>query len=97
MTNKAGLEYKKFEMGDEQNWYGTIGPYIDMFASFALRMNELRLGHNNFPMSKIDGRHKSFPVTKYGLSGAHHVLLEGASFPPERESSIVQSLRPMTV
>lgn len=35
-------------------------------------------------------------MSKYGLSRAHHVLLEGTSFPPERRSSIVQSLGPMT-
>lgn len=83
--------------GDSANWYGTMGPYLDMFCGFSLRMNEPRLGHNNFPISKQDGKHKSFPVSKYGLSGAHHVLLEDASFPPERRSSIVQSLEPMAV
>lgn len=93
----VGLTYKNFLPGDPENWYGTMGPYLDMFCSFSLRMNELRLGHNNFPISKVDGTHKSFPFTKYGLSGAHHILLEGASFPPERRSSIVQSLGPMTV
>lgn len=56
----------------------------------------MRLGHNNMPITKVDGVHKSFPDTKYGLSGAHHVLLEGTSFPPERRSSIVQSMGPMT-
>lgn len=92
-----GLEYMDFALGDKSNWYGTIGPYLDMFSAYALRTNELRLAHNNMPIAKVDGIHKSFPVSKYGLSGAHHVLLEGASFPPERRSSIVQSLGPMTV
>lgn len=91
-----GLEYKDFSPTDNANWYGTMGPYLDMFAAYPLRANELRLGHNNMPITKIDGVHKSFPVSKYGLSGAHHVLLEGTSFPPERRSSIVQSLGPMT-
>lgn len=91
-----GLEYKDFSTTDNTNWYGTMGPYVDMFAAYALRTNELRLGHNNMPITKQDGVHKSFPVSKYGLSGAHHVLLEGTSFPPERRSSIVQSLGAMT-
>lgn len=93
---KNGLEYRDFDMNEKEKWYGTMGPYIDMFSAYALRVNELRLGHNNMPISKINGVHKSFPVSKYGLSGAHHVLLEGTSFPPERRSSIVQSLGPMT-
>lgn len=91
-----GLEYKDFSSTDNSNWYGTMGPYLDMFAAYPLRANELRLGQNNMPITKLDGIHKSFPVSKYGLSGAHHVLLEGTSFPPERRSSIVKSLGPMT-
>ncbi|CAB3225845.1 unnamed protein product [Arctia plantaginis] len=73
-----------------------MGPYLDMISAYSLRTNELRLGHNNMPITKADGIHKSFPVSKYGLSGAHHLLLEGTSFPPERRSSIAQSLGPMT-
>lgn len=96
ILKKNGLVYKDFDASDDENWYGTMGPYLDMFSAFALRVNELRLGHNNMPITKQDGVHKSFPVAKYGLSGAHHVLLEGASFPPERRSSIVQSLGLMT-
>lgn len=96
ILKKHNLVNEDFEAGDDKNWYGTMGPYLDMFSAYALRVNELRLGHNNMPITKQDGIHKSFPVAKYGLSGAHHVLLEGASFPPERRSSIVQSLGPMT-
>nr|QMP82250.1 nucleocapsid protein [Lepidopteran orthomyxo-related virus OKIAV178] len=96
ITKENNLIYKEFSQGDTENWYGTMGPYIDMFSAYALRTNELRLGHNNMPITKVDGVHRSFPVSKYGLSGAHHVLLEGTSFPPERRSSIVQSLGPMT-
>lgn len=83
-------------MDSEDNWYGTMGPYLDMFAAFKLRMDELRLGHGTMPITKKDGTHTAFQVSKYGLTGAHHILLEGNSFPPERRSSIVQSLGPMT-
>lgn len=95
-TKKEGLEYKNFSMDSEENWYGTMGPYLHMFAAFKLRMDELRLGHGTMPITKKDGTHTSFQVSKYGLTGAHHILLEGSSFPPERRSSIVQSLGPMT-
>lgn len=93
-TKKEGLEYKNFPMDNDENWYGTMGPYLDMFAAFKLRMDELRLGHGTMPITKKDGTHTSFQVSKYGLTGAHHILLEGSSFPPERRSSIVQSLGP---
>ncbi|CAG4969496.1 unnamed protein product [Colias eurytheme] len=95
-TKKEKLEYKNYNMDDDENWYGTMGPYLDMFAAFKLRMDELRLGHGTMPITKKDSTHTSFQVSKYGLTGAHHILLEGSSFPPERRSSIVQSLGPMT-
>nr|QMP82373.1 nucleocapsid protein [Lepidopteran orthomyxo-related virus OKIAV1731] len=96
VTKNNALIYKNFDAEDKENWYGTMGPYLDMFSAYSLRANELRLGHNNMPITKSEGKHTSFPVSKYGLSGAHHILLEGTSFPPERRSSIVQSLGPMT-
>ncbi|CAB3259790.1 unnamed protein product [Arctia plantaginis] len=96
ITKANGLDYVDFDQEDKANWYGTMGPYLDMFSAYSQRTNELRLGHNNMSITKSNGIHKSFPVSKYGLSGAHHVLLEGTSFPPERRSSIVQSLGPMT-
>ncbi|CAH2088479.1 unnamed protein product [Euphydryas editha] len=95
-TKKEGLEYKNYTMDNKENWYGTKGPYFDMFAAFKLRLDELRLGHGTMPITKKDGTHTSFQVSKYGLTGAHHTLLEGSSFPPERRSSIVQILGPMT-
>ncbi|CAG4981850.1 unnamed protein product [Colias eurytheme] len=96
ILKRNGLVYKDFIPTDKENWFGTMGPYLDMFSAFALRVNELRLGHTKMPLGKIDDTQRFFPVSKYGLSGAHHVLLEGTSFPPERRSSIVQSIGPMT-
>ncbi|KAG5870167.1 hypothetical protein JTB14_032459 [Gonioctena quinquepunctata] len=58
-------------------------------------MNELRLGHNTMPIMKEGDKSKVFPVSKYGLNGSHHVLLEGCTFPPEKRGSMAQSLGPM--
>jgi hypothetical protein len=48
------------------------------------------------PIGKTNETTKAFPVYKYGVNGAHHVLMEGSTFPPEKGSSMVQSLGPMT-
>ncbi|KAJ8709989.1 hypothetical protein PYW07_009355 [Mythimna separata] len=95
-SSKTRTEYKNFPLDNDENWYGTMGPYLDMFAAFKLRLDELRLGHGTMPITKKNGAHTSFEVSKYGLTGAHHILLEESSFPPERRSSIVQSLGPVT-
>lgn len=63
-VKSKGFVYKSFGPNDKENWYGTMGPYLDMFSSYALRVNELRLGHNNMPITKENGVHKSFPVPK---------------------------------
>ncbi|CAG4939126.1 unnamed protein product [Colias eurytheme] len=59
-------------------------------------MKELRLGHDKMPVSKKDDVMQEVPVKKYGLNGAHHILLEGSTFPPEKRSSMAQSMGPMT-
>lgn len=90
------LEYKKFKEGVTANWYGTMGPYLDFFCGFGLRFKELRIGHDKMPITRPDGVTTEFPVRKYGLTGVHHVFLEGFTFPPEKRSSMAQSMGPMT-
>lgn len=48
------------------------------------------------PITKMGGIVKECKTSEYGLNMAHHVLLEGCSFPPERKSSLAQSLGPLT-
>lgn len=91
-----GLEFKKFGDKDKDNWYGTCLPYLDFFLGYGLRINELRLGHSTMPVAKSEGKTEMFPVIKYGINGSHHVLLEGASYPPEKKSAMAQSVGPLT-
>lgn len=35
-------------------------------------------------------------VSQYGLTPAHHILLEGATYKPERRSAMAQTLGPLT-
>nr|AVR52565.1 NP [Photinus pyralis orthomyxo-like virus 1] len=96
-AKRQSLTYKDFSPKDVDAWYGTAGPYINFMCGFGLRLKELRLGHNSMPITKENGVRSAFPVSSYGLEGSHHILLEGCTFPPEKRSSIVQSLGPMTV
>lgn len=92
----AELEFKRYNMTDKENWYGTAAPYIDFFLGNGLRITELRIGHTNMPISKQNDQTKCFPVEKYGFNGSHHVLLEGSTFPPEKRCSMAQSVGPGT-
>jgi hypothetical protein len=55
-VQSQGLEYKKMDGSVKDFWYGTMGPYLDFFGGFSLRVNELRLGHSNIPVTKQDER-----------------------------------------
>lgn len=48
-AKECGLELKKYDIKDENNWYGTAATYLDLFAANSLRLIELRIGHNNIP------------------------------------------------
>lgn len=92
---EAGFVYSSTKQ-EELEWLETTRPFMDFFSGFSLRLTELRLGHMHFPVRKDGDTQIAFPVSKYGLNGAHHVLLEGSTFPPEKRSSMEQSLGPMT-
>jgi len=107
-TQTQGLEPTSMQTGSTQDstpagmsygeeWFGVAGPYCNFLTGFGLRMKELRLGHSEFPFKKNETVSRSYPIHKFGLNRLHHVLLEGIRFPPERRSSMVQSLGPMTV
>ncbi|KAJ8709986.1 hypothetical protein PYW07_009352 [Mythimna separata] len=38
----------------KENWYGTMGPYVDIFAAFKLRMDELIAWCNAYKKERID-------------------------------------------
>lgn len=69
---------------------------ITFMCSHKLRRDELRVGHANMPINKKKDEEKYVSIKQYGLDGPHHILLEGISFPPEKRSSMTQSLGPMT-
>ncbi|CAG9814684.1 unnamed protein product [Phaedon cochleariae] len=79
-----------------KKWYGFSGPYLNLLTEFSLRWKELRLGNAEFPFTKENNISKSYSIQKFGLTRAHYVSPEGIRFPPERKSSMAQSLGPMT-
>lgn len=43
------------------------------------------------------GDPKGTPISCLGLNGAHHILLEGITYAPEKKTAMAQSLGPLTV
>lgn len=48
------------------------------------------------PIEKRNNQEKDVSLSQYGIYGVHHPLCEGVSFPPEKRSSMPQTLGPMT-
>lgn len=90
------LKYIKPTDGEKNYWFGIIAPLLSYLCAHKLRRDEIRVGHDKIPTNKT-GDTESFILTEaYGMQSAHHILLEGISFPPEKRSSMTQSLGPMT-
>lgn len=77
-------------------WYGVAAPFLTFMSAFNNRMNEVRTGCDTMPISKSATETKAIKVSQYGLSPAHHCLLDGISFPPHKHSSLAQFIGPMT-
>lgn len=77
-------------------WYGVAAPFLTFMSAFNNRMNEVRTGCDTMPISKTATETKAIKVSQYGLSPAHHYLLDGISFPPHKRSSLAQSIGPLT-
>lgn len=77
-------------------WYGVAAPFLTFISAFNNRMNEVRTGCDTTPISKTATETKAIKVSQYGLSTAHHCLLDGISFPPHKRSSLAQSIGPLT-
>lgn len=48
------------------------------------------------PISKTATETRAIKLSQYGLSPAHHCLLDGIPFPPHKRSSLAQSIGPLT-
>nr|QPL15316.1 nucleoprotein [Hymenopteran orthomyxo-related virus OKIAV174] len=91
-----GIPFARYENRDPKNWYGIANPLLNFLSGYALRRKELRLGHHVMPIEKRNNQEKDVTLSQYGIYGVHHPLCEGVSFPPEKRSSMPQSLGPMT-
>lgn len=95
ILNGNGLRYD-VDKDSDNNWIGTIGPYLNMLGCWGLRLQELRVGHTKMPVARDGDKVNVIPIEKYGLSPAHAVHLEGITYPPERRASMSMSLGALT-
>lgn len=61
-----------------------------------MRFDEISLGVSKMPVAKKGSTTDYVDVSQYGMTPAHHVLLEGSTYKPERRSAMAQTMGPMT-
>lgn len=90
------FDFSKPRDGDKNHWFGIAAPLLTYLCAHKLRMDELRVEHATMPVKRSGGVESYIGTKSYGMTSAHHILLEGISFLPEKRSSMAQSLGPMT-
>ncbi|BES98590.1 Hypothetical protein NTJ_11405 [Nesidiocoris tenuis] len=79
-----------------EHWWGMAAPYLSLMNLFKHRLNEVRNGCEYFPIYKSSTEIEQVGIGQYGLNGAHHILLDGISYPPRKRYLAAHSLGPMT-
>lgn len=95
-ATKLNLEYTLSNRTDNTHWFGVANPLFNILSAFKMRYDEIRVGVSRIPIGKSGDTTNYIDVAQYGLTPAHHVLLEGSTHKPERRSAMVQSLGPLT-
>lgn len=90
------LEYTQSNRADNNHWYGIANPLFNILSAFKMRFDEIRVGVSRIPVRKRGNVIDYVDIAQYGLTPAHHVLLEGSTYKPERRSAMAQTLGPLT-
>lgn len=96
VATTAGLEYTQSNRADNNHWYGIANPIFNILSAFKMRFDEIRIGVSRIPVGKRGETTDYVDVSQYGLTPAHHVLLEGSTYKPERRSAMAQTVGPLT-
>lgn len=76
---------------------GTLGSLLALMVCYRARGNEVRTGTNRITLKKMQGDTLEVPIEQFGLTSSHSVLMAGCTYNPTLQSSMKQSLGPMTV
>nr|QNQ73515.1 nucleocapsid protein [Insect orthomyxo-like virus 1] len=79
-----------------KEWVGHCVPIMVFLYGFKLRVSELRTGHHQYK-HKTSNAVVTEKVSTMGLFERHHIFLEGCTWAPDVQSSMSQSLGPLTL
>nr|QRW42562.1 MAG: nucleoprotein [Astopletus virus]QRW42563.1 MAG: nucleoprotein [Astopletus virus] len=76
---------------------GGLGSILTLIAAYKDRFNEVRVGMGKVTLTKTEGVVSDIPIAMFGLESYHQVTLKGCSYSPIKQSSMKNTLGPMTV
>lgn len=77
--------------------FRTATPLVAMLTALPASFTEVHMGMTKVPGKNRVGNDRGKNITAYGLNNAHIPLLHGVTFPPERRTSLLRGLGPMTL
>nr|QMP82385.1 nucleocapsid protein [Dipteran orthomyxo-related virus OKIAV195] len=90
-----GFDYGTSEASKSRT--GTLGAILSLLVCFRPRCNEVRTGTNKIVLRKTANTVDDIPIEQFGLGPRHSVLMNGCTLNPTLQSSMKQSLGPMTI
>nr|UQS95345.1 MAG: nucleoprotein [Byreldi virus] len=95
IANKYGFTYENTQAGKAKT--GTLQSVLMLMVMYRPRSNEVRVGSNRITLRKDETSIKERPITQFGMDSMHEILCTGCTYTPVIQSSMKQSLGPMTV
>lgn len=90
-----GFDYGTSESSKAKT--GTLGAILCLFTCYRPRFNEVRTGTSKITLRKLNNDTYEMPIEMFGLSLRHTILTTGCTYNPTLQSSMKQSLGPMTI
>lgn len=90
-----GFHYEKTE--DDRKRIGTLSSILALVAAFRSRFAEVRLGNAVLLLRKVNGKDKNIELEQFKLNSSHCQHLAGCRYTPSTQSSMKQSLGPLTI
>lgn len=76
---------------------GTLSSLLVLFCAFRSRLNEVRIGNDKITFKKSADEVQQMPLSQFGMDNTHCILLTGCTYTPTLQSSMKNSLGPMTI
>lgn len=95
LAERYGFKYTRNE--DDRKNIGTLSSILSLVGGYRHRLSEVRLGNVVIMKTKRGNEELTMELSRFGLNNTHAPFLTGCSYTPSLQSSMKQSLGPLTV